>query len=666
MKHILLFFLFFGFVFNVSGYDKKSLVERFTNCSCGPCATANNTWYNATTANLISSGSITHVIYNVDWPSPTDPMHLLNATDNNQRRGYYGVNSVPWIDVNGTTITVSQSALQGAVSSGNASYSPFSIQIFAERFSNNVLNVKVIITRDQSDITVFDKTKLRIALTELTVDRTCLTCCNNGETLFHNVTRKMLPDGKGTMIDIPAPGESVEYEFSFIPTEQFLQEVDITALSVAAFIQSDATKLVYQSATAAVELSNNLNAAFQVPENLGALPFEVTFKDYSSPTDSTTITSWSWDFDNDGNPDSQEPNPTFTFTTEGTYTVSLTVSDGINQYTRTLENYIYGLTNSSDILVVNGIEYATYATEMAAFYNNSSCFGNHTVDVWDLFGDQGFDYSSNVNIQEANLYNRNIPNSILNLYNKVIWIGNNYGGDLTFFNPSQVLEYVQSGRNFLLATRLATNFFDTQLKNYCGISAITGDQTITNLIALNNNLVNMNAVGTNSLVHLVSFAANSEATPIFDDVTTNAFYAGFRINKVNEGNFIFIAGRPYRFNSAASYSNYGFIIDNWMNSTPLDAEDQAFAPKQFWLNQNYPNPFNPSTKISWQAPVSGWQTLKIYDILGNEVATLVNEYRNAGNYEVNFSANGGLPSGIYFYRLQAGSFVTTKKMVLLK
>src|SRR5690606_3904676 len=106
--------------FNQSwSYDKLSVVERFTNCSCGPCASINNAWYNSTTANLLSSRSITHIVYNVDWPSPTDPMHILNAIDNNQRRGYYAVSSVPYISVNGTTISASQSALENAVASGN-------------------------------------------------------------------------------------------------------------------------------------------------------------------------------------------------------------------------------------------------------------------------------------------------------------------------------------------------------------------------------------------------------------------------------------------------------------------------------------------------------------------------------------------------------------------
>jgi hypothetical protein len=88
-------------------------------------------------------------------------------------------------------------------------------------------------------------------------------------------------------------------------------------------------------------------------------------------------------------------------------------------------------------------------------------------------------------------------------------------------------------------------------------------------------------------------------------------------------------------------------------------------PLDYSLKQNYPNPFNPSTVISWQLPVGSHQTLKIYDVLGNEAATLVDEFREAGRYETTFDAST-LSSGIYFYRLQAGSFVETKKMLLLK
>jgi photosystem II stability/assembly factor-like uncharacterized protein/subtilisin-like proprotein convertase family protein len=89
----------------------------------------------------------------------------------------------------------------------------------------------------------------------------------------------------------------------------------------------------------------------------------------------------------------------------------------------------------------------------------------------------------------------------------------------------------------------------------------------------------------------------------------------------------------------------------------------------FQLQQNFPNPFNPSTKISWQSPVDGHQTIKVFDVLGNEIATLVDEYKPAGSYQVEFQSSAGnrqLASGIYFYQLKAGEYIQTKKMVLTK
>jgi plastocyanin len=87
--------------------------------------------------------------------------------------------------------------------------------------------------------------------------------------------------------------------------------------------------------------------------------------------------------------------------------------------------------------------------------------------------------------------------------------------------------------------------------------------------------------------------------------------------------------------------------------------------EEFRLFQNYPNPFNPTTKISWQSPVSGRQILKVYDVLGNVVANLIDEFKPAGSYETNFDASK-LTSGVYFYRLQVGQYISTKKMIVIK
>ncbi|MCK9424408.1 MAG: T9SS type A sorting domain-containing protein [Ignavibacteriaceae bacterium] len=100
----------------------------------------------------------------------------------------------------------------------------------------------------------------------------------------------------------------------------------------------------------------------------------------------------------------------------------------------------------------------------------------------------------------------------------------------------------------------------------------------------------------------------------------------------------------------------------------VEIENKSAAiPSSYKLEQNYPNPFNPETVISWQIAVGGFVTLKVFDVLGNEVATLVNEEQSAGTYQIEFSSkNTIISSGVFFYQLRAGNFVQTKKMILLR
>ncbi len=107
-----------------------------------------------------------------------------------------------------------------------------------------------------------------------------------------------------------------------------------------------------------------------------------------------------------------------------------------------------------------------------------------------------------------------------------------------------------------------------------------------------------------------------------------------------------------------------FVVE-YMNTATTRAEIVHSLPKQFLLNQNYPNPFNPSTIISYQLPTNGFVTLELFDILGRQVKTLVNERQTAGTHSVTFNASN-LSSGVYFYRLTAGSYVQTKKLMLIK
>jgi len=89
------------------------------------------------------------------------------------------------------------------------------------------------------------------------------------------------------------------------------------------------------------------------------------------------------------------------------------------------------------------------------------------------------------------------------------------------------------------------------------------------------------------------------------------------------------------------------------------------TPITYALNQNYPNPFNSSTVIHYQLPVTEWVMIKVYDMLGQEVAMLINEVRWSGEHSVRWDA-GDNPNGVYYYQLTAGAFTETKKMILMK
>ena len=129
------------------------------------------------------------------------------------------------------------------------------------------------------------------------------------------------------------------------------------------------------------------------------------------------------------------------------------------------------------------------------------------------------------------------------------------------------------------------------------------------------------------------------------------------------------AGSALRLAAADFFGNYPdneMYVDNfWFGDAFVSVETEKAIPSVFSLEQNYPNPFNPSTTIKYLVPEFSQVQIKVFDVLGNEIETLVNEEKPVGTYELNWNAEN-LSNGVYFYRLQAGNFVETKKMLLLK
>jgi hypothetical protein len=186
-------------------------------------------------------------------------------------------------------------------------------------------------------------------------------------------------------------------------------------------------------------------------------------------------------------------------------------------------------------------------------------------------------------------------------------------------------------------------------------------------------------------VELVSFNAivSTNNITLTWSTATEVNNLGFEVQRSIDNSEFLNIGFVNGYGTTTEPNNYSYVDDNvvpgkyyyrlkqvdfdgtYEYSEIVEVEYEFVGPGKFELNQNYPNPFNPSTVITYSVPGAEFVTLKVYDILGNEIAVLVEGECEAGTYNVEFNSTG-LSSGTYFYRMQAGSYTDTRKMILLK
>ena len=164
-------------------------------------------------------------------------------------------------------------------------------------------------------------------------------------------------------------------------------------------------------------------------------------------------------------------------------------------------------------------------------------------------------------------------------------------------------------------------------------------------------------------------SGNEKWVTLYDGPGNNGYDVASSIC-VDNSNYVYITGSSTGLISGRDIATIKYV------QGPNAVDDNLSGPlARFVLEQNYPNPFNPSTKIKYSVPQTSQVQIKIFDVLGNEIKTLINEEKPIGTYEVEFnvsslsssvSAKGGYASGVYFYQLKAGDFISTKKMILLK
>lgn len=188
------------------------------------------------------------------------------------------------------------------------------------------------------------------------------------------------------------------------------------------------------------------------------------------------------------------------------------------------------------------------------------------------------------------------------------------------------------------------------LKGFYKFNPQGGDQIyISVLVSVDNTAIGVGAVLLSEASSYTEFAVPITYS---DPATPNKCIISFQILNPVGGTNVTLGSEMY-------------IDDLQLSTDVVSVNDVELQPASFELKQNFPNPFNPTTTINYSLPNSSFVKLVVYNSIGQEIATLVNETIAAGNHSVEFDASN-LSSGIYFYKLQAGSFVDTKKMILLK
>jgi hypothetical protein len=163
----------------------------------------------------------------------------------------------------------------------------------------------------------------------------------------------------------------------------------------------------------------------------------------------------------------------------------------------------------------------------------------------------------------------------------------------------------------------------------------------------------------NNLIGIATFEITTAATSYTE------FVAVFEYASQVQGDKCIISVIAGPVSGDPNIGAYFLLDDLQLSFDPVGVNDNNTPVLNYKLAQNYPNPFNPATRITYEIPSEDFITIKVFDILGNEVSTLVNEYKKAGSYNVDFNS-AGLSNGVYFYKLITDTQTLTRKMILLK
>lgn len=329
------------------------------------------------------------------------------------------------------------------------------------------------------------------------------------------------------------------------------------------------------------------------------------------------------------------------------------------------------------VLVVNGVDWANYGTEITTAYTDKALQGDYPIDFWDHFAAPAAGYPATL---PTPLGHGPVPPGVIGRYRNVIWIGNNFNGDLDSWVQTPILSYLRAGGNVLLMARQGDVFVTDSLRTYLGITFTNTGATLTDCLATRPGLVAMTRTAAQSLCSLFDttrtrtdtallFKATSGFTPQrgIGVIRTPLGGAGLR---PNGGRFAFVSGRPYRWTHTLAKSNVNTILGTWFQepvSGVAVGRDPAAAPLSFAPVR--PNPAHGEATLRFTLPQTGPVTLEVIDASGRRVCVLPQGTLAAGPHEVRWDgrdATGRLTApGLYWARLTSHGTSRTQRFVRL-
>jgi len=672
MKRILSFLIiiFLFTTFNFGQVPRTALMEYATNASCPPCASSNPGAYNYLKNNY---GQLVSIWYHAWWPGSGDPMYVANIAENTNRINYYNVSGVPNYIIDGVYQGYPGhiASLRSHVNSRTQLESPVQMKVNTEIVGDSIeVSVEVVAfsTVTKSDL------KLRTSIIEK-----MLIYPNppgsNGEVDFPHVFRKFIGGVNGIDISSLSIGDSHTYTMK----EEINSKWNRDELAIVTYIQAGSKEVIQAATDMKVHSIKSITPELEFVSGNQLLEYDYSITNFQSDSLKLRIK-----FNQIENNENWAAVLKFNEDSVDSFDVSLASFEKVD-FSMELQT-----TNDPGHIKLNiSAQNIGGETDYTAELDYLALLKAGKIVLID--DDGGADYEKNFGRALNNLGKKytKIDHEILDEVKKVIDFSTEYQvvlwniGENTpsLRDPdiSLMMNYLNDGgRVFFSGSDFAHDIHDVQrlstgkffFRNYLDASYLTDSVTTTTLKTVTGNPLFENdfTLQVNPMYATLPDGVESVKAPdhmIMKYEGTE--YYGMVCRELNEYKTVYLTCGLEQIDTEA---NQDLIIEkvlDWFAKPVVSVEktNQATIPNKFSLEQNYPNPFNPSTSIEFALPVSNQVILTVFNSLGEKVSELVNEELSSGYHTVNFKSDN-LSSGIYFYKIDAGNFVSVKKMLLLK